>query len=78
MIGDLLESLPPTLASAFLPPAFTSEARGFTPWSTTIIPIFQTISVLPMGRVSTLHPPPQVPLLCFYTLNGGLFLIYII
>lgn len=65
LIVDLLGSLPPTLASAFLPPAFCLGDSGLYFQSTLIVPIFQATSVLPGGG-SPLHSLPQVPLLFLY------------
>lgn len=61
-------SLPPTLASAFLPPAFCLGDSGLHFQSTLIIPIFQATSVLPMGRGHPSIPYPKC-LCCFYILN---------
>lgn len=61
----LLRSLPPALASAFLPPAFCLGDSGLYFQSTLIVPIFQATSVLPMGG-SPLPSLPQVPLLFLY------------
>lgn len=57
LIADLLGSLPPTLASAFLPPAFCLGNSGLHSQSTPLIPTFQAVSVLPMGG----HPPSPTP-----------------
>lgn len=68
LIVDLLGSLSPTLASAFLPLAFCLGDSGLHFQSTLIIPIFQATSVLPMGGCHPSIPYPKC-LCCFYILN---------
>lgn len=74
-IGDLPESLPPTLASAFLPPAFAWGTQGFTPRVPPESPFFRPSQYCLWGVTPPF--PRQVPLLCFCTLNWSfIFNIY--
>lgn len=75
LIGDLPGPRPPRWP---LPLSLLPSLGGLraSPPEYHRIPVFQAVSVLPM-RGLPLHPHPKC-LCCFYTLNGGLFLIYII